>query len=120
MDGYSNRELIDTISCASRETPEPCPYHVPESITLTPTRGERNRNPGNIERDGSPWQGLASDRSLDDKFCVFTDVLYGVRALANVLLTYQRVYGLKTLREIINRWAASKHSHTDTSASVFA
>jgi hypothetical protein len=120
MDGHYNGELIDIISRASDETPEPCSYLAPKSATMAPTRGERNHNPGNIERDGSPWQGLATDFSLDDTFCVFTDVLYGVRALANVLLTYQRVHGLKTVRQIVHRWAESKHPYIDLSASVFA
>jgi len=117
MDGH---ELIDTISRASDETLVPCPYLVPKSDTMAPTRGERNRNPGNIELDGLPWQGLATDCSLDDTFCVFTDVLYGVRALASVLLSYQRVHGLKTVRQIVHRWAMSKHPYIDLSASVFA
>jgi hypothetical protein len=120
MDGHSNRELIETISRASGETPEPCPYVVPKVDTKAPTRGEQNRNPGNIEHDGTQWQGLANDCSLDDKLCVFTDVLYGVRAVANVLLSYQRVHGLKTVRQIIDRWAMSKPSYTDSSASFFA
>jgi hypothetical protein len=84
------------------------------------TRGERNRNPGNIERDDRPWQGLAIDRSLDAEFCVFTDVLYGVRALAKVLLAFQRVHGLKTVREIIRRWAAAKQTYSASSVSVCA
>jgi hypothetical protein len=84
------------------------------------TRGERNRNPGNIERNDWALQGLAIDRSLDDEFCVFTDVLYGVRALATVLLAYQRVHGLKTVREIIRRWAVAKRTYGDSSASVCA
>ena len=115
-----DREMIDTISRASDESLEPCPYRVPKPWTTGPTRGERNRNPGNIERDGSLWQGLSTDCSFEDKFCVFTDVFYGVRALANVLLAYQRVDGLKTLREIINRWAMPKDTYTASSASVFA
>jgi hypothetical protein len=120
MNEHPERELIDTISRASDDSTKPCPHLIAKPATTAPTRGERNRNPGNIERDGSTWQGLATDCALDDRFCVFTDVLYGVRALANVLLTYQRAHGLKTLREIVDRWAASKHSCTDLSASVFA
>ena len=112
--------LTAAASRAIDVTREPCPYVVSKECTTGPTRGERNRNPANIERDDTPWQGLATDRSLDDRFCVFTDLLYGVRALATMLLTYQRVHGLKTVRQIIQRWAVPKQTYTAASASVCA
>jgi hypothetical protein len=77
-----------------------------------PTRGERNRNPGNIKRNGTAWQGLVLDHPSDDDLCVFTDILYGVRALAKMLLSYQRTHGLKTLRQIVQHWAGTKHVDT--------
>jgi hypothetical protein len=80
----------------------------------SPTRGERNRNPGNVERSDTAWQGLAPDASPDDRYCVFTDVLYGVRVLAKVLLGYQRAHGLRTLREIVRHWAASRQADGDS------
>jgi hypothetical protein len=84
------------------------------------TRGERNRNPGNIKRNGTAWQGLELDHSSDDDFCVFTDILYGVRALAKTLLSYQRTHGLKTLREIVHYWAETKHVDTTPYVSICA
>jgi hypothetical protein len=119
---YDNSDLafVDAVSRAIDVSTDACPYLASNRCPPGATRGERNRNPGYIERDGSQWQGLVNDRALDDRFCVFTDVLYGVRALASVLLTYQRVHGLKTVREIIHRWAVSKRSYTPASASVFA
>jgi hypothetical protein len=117
---HSEPEAVDVISRESDDSAGSCPYRVLRPGTTEPTRGERNRNPGNIERDASLWQGLATNCLLDDKFCIFTDVLYGVRALANVLLTYQRVEGLKTVRQIIHRWATPRHTYTPSSASVFA
>jgi hypothetical protein len=122
MSMYNSSELalVGAASRAINESTEPCPFLVSKQCTTGPTRGERNRNPANIERDDTQWQGLATDHSLDDRFCVFTDLLYGVRALATVLLTYQRVHGLKTSRQIIHRWAAAKHTYTASSASVFA
>jgi hypothetical protein len=112
--------LADAVSGAADEGTEASPYVVSKRWTPELTRGERNRNPGNIERNDWAWQGLAVDRSLDEEFCVFTDVLYGVRALAKVLLAYQRVHGLKTVRAIIRRWAAPRQPYSDLSASVCA
>jgi len=73
------------------------------------TRGERNNNPGNIRR-GSHWQGLAGTQP-DPDFCVFTDPKFGIRALAEVLLSYQQE-GFDTLATIIARWAPSNENNT--------
>lgn len=67
-------------------------------------RGIRNLNPGNLERNGIPWQGLATVQS-DPRFLVFIAMPWGVRAAGKVLLTYYRKYGLNTVAGIINRWA---------------
>lgn len=76
---------------------------------MTPTRGERNNNPGNI-RHGSNWLGLSEDQP-DKSFCTFDDPMYGIRALAKVLLVY-RAKGFDTVREIIQRWAPSIENNT--------
>ncbi|MBX6386206.1 MAG: structural protein [Microbispora sp.] len=69
------------------------------------TRGYRNRNPGNIEHvPTNKWQGLAEPAS-DGRFCRFVGHEYGLRALAVLLITYQDRHGLRTLRDIIARWA---------------
>lgn len=67
-------------------------------------RGIRNHNPGNIEK-GDPWQGLAADQSADPRFAVFQAPEWGIRALVRVLITYQDRYDIRTVRQIINRWA---------------
>jgi len=68
-------------------------------------RGIRNHNPGNL-RWGDPWQGLRPKAERDDKaFCQFTNAAYGIRALAITLITYQDKHKLRTIREIITRWA---------------
>src|ERR1019366_8503153 len=69
------------------------------------TRGERNCNPGNLDKVGTLWQGMAQDQSTDSRFVVFLDPLWGIRALAKVLLTYYRKDGLTTVRAIIDKWA---------------
>lgn len=75
-------------------------------------RGIRNNNPGNI-RWGENWQGLKKDgKKQDPSFCVFTNAVYGIRALAKVLKNYQRLYGLNTPRKIINRYAPPFENQT--------
>ena len=78
----------------------------------TRSRGIRNNNPGNI-RKGETWLGL-SQFQTDASFATFVSPEYGIRALARILSNYQSVYGLYTVRDIINRYAPpSENSTTD-------
>ena len=82
------------------------------------TRGWRNRNPGNIEHvPANRWQGLA-DPPSDGRFCRFTSHEHGIRALAALLTSYQDRRGLRTVQEIITRWAPP--GENDTGAYVAA
>lgn len=75
-------------------------------------RGIRNNNPGNI-RHGANWLGLnPNGRNIDSAFCVFTDPVYGIRALAKVLVNYKRIHGLNTVRQIVSRYAPSNENQT--------
>ena len=74
-------------------------------------RGIRNNNPGNIRRNGDPWQGLAKDQT-DREFFTFQSAVYGIRALARLLITYQDKYGLCTIEGIITRWAPVIENNT--------
>ncbi len=74
-------------------------------------RGIRNNNPGNIRRNGDPWQGL-SDRQSDMEFFTFKSAVYGIRALARLLINYQDKYGLRTIKQIIGRWAPASENDT--------
>ena len=75
-------------------------------------RGIRNNNPGNI-RHGSNWQGLnPNSRNIDPAFCVFTSSVYGIRALAKVLINYKKIHGLNTVRQIISRYAPPNENQT--------
>src|SRR5262245_58187606 len=79
---------------------------------MTPTRGERNNNPGNLrEVDGVHWVG---ERATDDDpaFEEFNTPEDGIRALAKTLLSYQRKHGLRTVTGIITRWAPSNENNT--------
>jgi hypothetical protein len=75
------------------------------------TRGERNNNPGNIRKSATVWQGQAPVQS-DPAFVVFSDPVAGIRALAKTLLNYQRLYGLKSITQLISRWAPSSENNT--------
>ena len=77
------------------------------------TRGERNFNPGNIDRNSNTlWQGMAQNQSGDGRFVVFSDAHFGIRALAKVLLSYYRKHGLNTVHKIIDRWAPPSENNT--------
>lgn len=67
-------------------------------------RGIRNNNPGNVRISGIKWQGKC-DVQTDDEFIQFVTPIMGLRAMMKVILTYQRKYGIRTIRGIVNRWA---------------
>lgn len=75
-------------------------------------RGIRNNNPGNLRKSKDPWQGLA-EQQTDPNFFVFQSSIYGIRALARTLITYQDKYGLQTVSGIIGRWAPPTENKTD-------
>lgn len=83
-------------------------------------RGIRNNNPGNIREaanDRTRWVGeRATD--ADTAFEEFTTPEYGIRALAKILMNYRTRYGLKTMRQIISRWAPA--TENDTEAYIMA
>ena len=78
---------------------------------MAQTRGEKNCNPGNIERNATLWQGMAADQSADSRFIVFINPGWGIRALAKILLTYNK-QGLNTVRKIIDKWAPPVENDT--------
>jgi len=98
-------------------------------VTVEPNlgvpRGIRNLNPGNIERDGTRWQGMAAVQS-DARFVVFSEPKWGIRAIARILITYQdrrRAHDgsrIDTVRKFISRWAPPGENDTDTYARTVA
>ena len=82
-------------------------------MTQTVTRGIRNNNPGNIDRNATNWNGMSDDQSSDARFCVFTSPVFGIRALVKTLISYQDVHGLHTISAMIGRWAPSNENNTD-------
>ncbi len=77
---------------------------------LTP-RGIRNNNPGNLRKTNDKWQGL-TDPQTDAVFCTFKSPIYGIRALARTLIAYQDDHNLRTIRQIISRWAPTLENDT--------
>lgn len=75
-----------------------------------PPRGVRNNNPGNL-RHGSLWEGLVAEQT-DSAFCTFVRGEDGLRALAKVLLKYERD-GLNTVRGILNKYAPDTENDTE-------
>lgn len=75
-------------------------------------RGIRNNNPGNI-RHGANWLGLnPNGRNIDSAFCVFESPVFGIRALAKVLINYKKIHGLNTVRQIVSRYAPPNENQT--------
>ncbi len=73
-------------------------------------RGVRNHNPGNI-RLGASWRGMA-EKQTDSAFIVFDEPIWGIRALAKILLTYYRKHRLQTVTAIITHWAPPVENNT--------
>ena len=76
------------------------------------SRGLRNNNPGNIEKNSTKWQGLC-DKQTDSRFFQFKSMAYGYRAMFRTLRTYNTHHNKKTITEIINRWAPPVENATD-------
>lgn len=82
-------------------------------------RGIANNNPGNIRRvSGQTWKGelpfTAGDPRYDQTFEQFISPVWGLRAMAKLLLKYQRKYGCDTVRKIISRWAPPNENETES------
>ncbi len=75
-------------------------------------RGIRNNNPMNLRKSTISWQGKVE--GTDTSFETFVTPEYGIRAGAKVLMTYQSKYALKSVREIINRFAPPIENNTDS------
>lgn len=77
-----------------------------------PTRAERNNNPGNIRRDGTQWQGMSPVQD-DPDFVHFIDAAHGFRAMATILRNYSLHDHVRTLHDVIYRWAPPNENMSD-------
>jgi hypothetical protein len=93
------------------------------------SRGIRNNNPLNIRLSSDKWQGQVNvngngngkgnspsptgEGRGEAEFCVFSTMEYGWRAAFVILCkTYYGKYGIKTIRDIVSRWAPAKENNT--------
>ena len=75
------------------------------------SRGLRNNNPLNIRRNGTRWKGLP-EKQKDTAFFTFTAPCWGYRAAFVTLRNYNRLHGLTTLAQWIDRWAPPVENDT--------
>ena len=79
-------------------------------------RGIRNNNPLNIRLTATRWVGMRAKQE-DKGFCQFNSMAYGWRAAFMLLFSYYHKHGLKTVRDIISRWAPPSDGN-DTEAYI--
>lgn len=75
------------------------------------SRGLNNRNPGNIRKSKTRYQGEVVP-SHDKAFKQFQSMAWGYRAMF-VLLDSYRLKGYSTIRQIITRYAPPIENHTE-------
>jgi hypothetical protein len=81
-------------------------------MTAPIPRGVRLNNPGNLKYDPAVrWQGLDSPTD-DGTFCRFLSPKWGIRAMARVLIAYQDKHNIRTVNEIVQRWAPAVENDT--------
>lgn len=82
----------------------------------TTPRGIRNNNPGNIKNNEKiDWLGeVPENAKLDDSFEEFESIEYGIRAMMILLRNYQRLHGLRSVKEIIGRYAPKRDKLNNT------
>lgn len=84
----------------------------PKQDSIDYPRGIRNNNPGNIDRNKTVWEGMAGEQS-DTRFITFESPEYGIRAMARIIRNYERKYKLRTIEQIVSRWAPPSENNTN-------
>lgn len=79
---------------------------------MSESRGLRNNNPGNIRCNSDRFEGEVIP-SQDHDFKQFVSMPYGYRAMFKILTNYYNRYGLKTIRQLISRWAPPSENITE-------
>lgn len=91
-------------------------------VVGAPPPGFLRNNPGNIRRkqdERDPWQGRVPDYlCTQTAYEEFTSMVWGVRAMAVVLITYQDKYKVRTIESIVPRFAPEKDNN-DTEAYIY-
>lgn len=98
---------------------------------MTPPRGLRNNNPGNIDYNPrNAWQGQVGleEGTPRPRFARFDSPENGIRALGKLLLNYRGKdgmpdigsHGIDTVLETVNRWAPANENDTVAYAKALA
>lgn len=83
-------------------------------------RGYRLKNPGNIDfNEANKWQGQI-ERPPGERFAAFSSEVWGLRALAILLIRYFDKYDCDTVAKAINRWAPPVENDTGAYAAAVA
>ena len=77
------------------------------------SRGLKNCNPGNIRRSAGIYKGEVRP-SRDPAFKQFETMAWGYRAIFVLLDIYRTRHGLRTIAEMIGRWAPPTENRTQT------
>lgn len=89
-------------------------------------RGLRNNNPGNLDfSPANKWQGQVGIETdvppgVKPRFAKFRDMVYGIRAMAVLLIAYYEKYDCDTILKVMNRWAPPAENNTKTYAQQVA
>ena len=76
------------------------------------SRGLKNCNPGNIRQSKGRYKGEVRP-SRDPAFKQFESLAWGYRAIFVLLDTYRTRHGLRTIAQMITRWAPPSENRTD-------
>jgi len=83
-----------------------------DSVDKNTPRGIRNNNPGNIERSNNNWVGKIYNAD-DPRFEVFDTAENGIRALAKLLIVYDKK-GFDSVRKIVTKYAPASENNTQS------
>lgn len=78
-------------------------------------RGIRNNNPGNIDyNQRNQWRGQAGiEKGVSNpRFATFDKPENGIRAIAIIIKNYRRLYGIRSIRGILTRYAPGIENDT--------
>lgn len=80
------------------------------------SRGLRNNNPGNIDfNPRNKWTGQTGiEVHSSARFATFSEPVFGIRAIARLLVTYQQKHKLMSVFGLINRWAPVVENDTNS------
>lgn len=86
--------------------------------TATPCLADiAKHNPGNLVKTASLWEGQVKNPG---RFIAFKDSHHGLRALAIVLLRYERRHGMTTVQQVVNRFAPAHENNSKRYAEFVA